>query len=473
MSNCTLVSIPETAFETSSYSIFKHTSKIDTLLCSEDGGIYGVCETGGIYRFKIDNGAISGYFYPKLYSHNFNFVFSSSTSKLAQKGSRCMNVVMCGSSIALLQCVESPKKKTSVDNKQYHVAIYDSSSIDNAEDSSWDDIVGKGEQSAYVLDIEGVVDDSSVPLPIHMVVNGFSHSISILYLSNGGCMKWIKISNRAELLFERSFDLKEGDGFPNAIIGQTSSLWVFNMVSGNSKVEVWQSRYGVRPLDIDGDAAVIRIPGYRSDEVTAMCAKGKGVSLNGANTVVALRQVGPDGVGILACSTHVSLPDGPTYSLSQFTVQVSQCPYVLDTLQELRRGTDGRVSGGKELWSLGSLVGSLKRIRKSESDDDGKKCKGTSVTKRPRKGSTQQGVLDLTTSDSQVVLKSFQGSGAVKSDAVDDAAMVMNRECFEFKSKGVLYRNFFVWLSRWLRLPPRHRGAVSGVPTTGRCLLLC
>jgi hypothetical protein len=60
MSNNTIVTIPETAFEVTDYSTFKHTSKIVKLICSEDSDIYGVCEQGGIYRFKIDNGAISG-----------------------------------------------------------------------------------------------------------------------------------------------------------------------------------------------------------------------------------------------------------------------------------------------------------------------------------------------------------------------------------------------------------------------------
>jgi hypothetical protein len=356
---------------------------------------------------------------------SYGYMCRVSDSKPAQKGSRCLNAVLCGGSIALLQCIETSKKKNASDGKKYHVAIYDSCNIGNAEDSSWEDSAGKGGQDGYVLDIEGVTEDASASPSVHLAVNGSSQSMSILYHSADNCMKWMKISTRAELLFERSFDMKTGELFPNAVIGLSGSLWVFSMVSGKSTVEVWQSRYGVRTLDIDGEAAVIRIPGYHSDEVPVSGSKGnRGSSQASVEVVVALRRVGAEGVGILACSTHVSPPDEPTYSLSQFTLQASQCAYVLDTLHDL----EGRVSsGGKDLWSLGSLIGSLKRNRKAESDDSKKGVRGgaSAAAKRARKGSTQSGVLDLLTAESQTALKSMlESSSVVRRDAIEDAAMV-------------------------------------------------
>ncbi|CAE7600490.1 unnamed protein product, partial [Symbiodinium microadriaticum] len=298
---------------------------------------------------------------------------------------------------------------------KYYLDINDSADLSCVE-----------EEGHCRLDITGVADESGSSDPsIHLVANGRSQSYSVLYHSTDGSMKWLKIGPHGAVLFERCFELKTGERFPNAVFGTSSSLWVFSLCSGLSCAEVWQSRYGIRPRDMLGDAAVVAVPGYHSDDLLPRSGTGGGTS-SPAGIVLVLRDGGPGAVDVLTASTCMSRTDtdAPTYTLSQLTIHSSQYPFIADTVQDIQAGAGSTPANG--LWSLGSMVGALRRTREAEHDADVR----FAPAKRTRKGSTSKpGILGLLTAETQEILQGIVTAEESSSDrelshAREDAAMV-------------------------------------------------
>ena len=337
---------------------------------------------------------------------------SVADSRPPVKGSQFVQAVLCGSSVVTLHCngpvdkggSKKDKKKAlpSDGTKRYLLDICDATELgsNSVEDSRL-----------------AVVVKENVAGAVHLVSNGSSHSCSLLYRTDQGDMRWLKIDSHGKLLFERNYALLSSEHFPNAVIGLNSSLWVMCMHSGRSTAEVWQSRYGVRLSEVYGDSAIINIRNYHSDVAPS------------DHVVVALRPAGPSTVSLLACSTNVSEKDAPTYSLLQLPLHSSQYPFIADTLQDMGGAGGGQVAGG--MTSLGSMVGALKRSRRGIEDSAVAVTAGVpkpTPAKRPRRGSAgTAGVLSVLSTEMQEVLGGAVGeAGANKDQAghLEDAAMV-------------------------------------------------
>lgn len=321
------------------------------------------------------------------------------------KGYSYVTAVVLDRIIATLLSVHSKKKS---DGKKYVVSICDSSSLGESNDCT-------------CVDIEGVVDEATSPVPVHLVVNGASQSLSLVYHSSKSGIRWLKIDSSGEVLFERTFEMSSTELFPNAIIGFSSSLWVMSVRSGNCRAEVWQTRYGVRPVDADGSAVTLRIPGYQSDDAPTT---SKSLSYMKTTAAVALRPATARALAIVVSSCHLSADEVPTFSLSQHLFHSSEHSFLRDTLREMDAPVDCNHPSSDEAagdtWTLASMVGALKRTRNGSEVEVAKKGK------RSRKGSSQQGAVSLLTSDVQEELRGIMGekTRADDQDKQEDAAMV-------------------------------------------------